>query len=119
MTYLSLSLLFSSAGHVNSKQQNENHIPTYISISPRKDGTTAKVKCLNPQRSTSNSTLLPLKRKLKVSSSNISAILPKFRVQGSSHHRRPSSLYSTNSSNSNLQNDITRSSTYIIVIMFV
>lgn len=115
MTYLSLSLLFSSAGHISNKQHNDkeiHHIPTYISISPRKDGTTAKTKCLNPQRSTSGSSLLPLKRKLKVSSSNISAILPKFRVRGSSHHRRPSSLYSTNSSNSNLQSDITRSSTY-------
>jgi hypothetical protein len=123
MTYISLSLLFSSAGHSNNKANSNrqmdkdgNYIPTYITISPRKDGITAKTKCLNPQQrrgsGSSSNTFTPLKRKLKLSSSNFSAILPKFRVRGSSHHRRPSSLYSFNSSNSNLQPDITRSSRY-------
>ncbi|KAI8074338.1 WD40-repeat-containing domain protein [Gilbertella persicaria] len=67
-------------------------IPTYITISPRKDGTTAKTKCLNPQNS--SYTLKPLKRKLQISSS---AILTKFRVRGTIPHRRPSSLYSFSS----------------------
>lgn len=113
-----LSLLFSSQGYQSSSYKQQqldregNHIPTYITISPRKDGATAKTKCLNPQRTTSSSrsTLLPLKRKLKTSSSSLSA---KFRVRGSFQRRRSSSRYSINSSNSNLQqSDIIRSSTY-------
>jgi hypothetical protein len=55
-----------------------------------------------------------LKRKLKASSSNISAILPKFRVRGTPHHRRPSSLYSNTSFNSS--NSLIRSSTYSRII---
>lgn len=109
MTY-SLSLIFSSAGYGHNKHQAPA-IPTYITILPRKDGITAKTKRLNPQRGTSKASFSPLKRKLKASSSNFSAILPKFRVRGSLHDRRPSSLYSSNSSNSNLP-DNTKSSTY-------
>ncbi|KAI8382951.1 WD40-repeat-containing domain protein [Blakeslea trispora] len=71
------------------------HIPTYITISPRKDGTTAKIKCLNPQY-TSHS-LNPFKRKLQASSSNISAILPKLKARSSVSHRRSSSIYSSTS----------------------
>ncbi|CAO0793058.1 unnamed protein product [Mucor circinelloides] len=79
------------------KNDPTSYIPTYIAISPRKDGITAKTKCLNPQYNTS--ALTPLKRKLIVSSTNI---LPKFRVRRGSFHRRPSSVYSgSNSSRSN------------------
>ncbi|GAA5803321.1 WD40-repeat-containing domain protein [Helicostylum pulchrum] len=110
MAYISFSMIFSSAGYTpNNKPETKTMaVPTYITICPRKDGTTAKTKRLNPRRTTSKSTLLPLKRKLKASSSNFSSILPKFHVGGSSYHRRPSSIYSDNSFNSNLQ-PVTRS----------
>lgn len=111
MTYISLSLIFSSAGYSQTKEEKEGskNLPLYITISPRKDGTTAKIKRINPKRNNSSSrtTLLPLKRKLKAcSSSNFSAILPKFHAP--LNQRRPSSLYSSNSFNT--QSDITRSS---------
>ncbi|KAG2201053.1 hypothetical protein INT47_010805 [Mucor saturninus] len=98
MTY-SLSLIFSSGGYSTDKHQAA--IPTYITISPRKDGITAKTKRLNPQRRSSTSSFSPLKRKLKASSSNFSSILPKFRAI----ERRPSSTYSSDT----LMPDITRS----------
>ncbi|KAI8373444.1 WD40-repeat-containing domain protein [Choanephora cucurbitarum] len=100
MTHV-LSLWFTNNSTTTKKQIDNNgiHIPTYITISPRKDGTTAKTKCLNPQYN--SHTLRPFKRKLQVSSSNISAILPKFRTRGSIPHRRPSSLYSSSSYGSN------------------
>lgn len=110
MTYISLSLLFSSTGQSSKRREDEPSVPTYITISPCKDGTTAKTKCLNPQYSLIVSPLTPLKRKLKASSSNISAILPKFRVRGAPHHCPPSSLYSNTSLNSS--SSLGRSSVY-------
>ncbi|KAI7899888.1 WD40-repeat-containing domain protein [Cokeromyces recurvatus] len=79
-------------GHIFKEEQNM--IPTYITISPRKDGVTAKTKCLNPQ----TSKLTPLKRKIKASSSNISSILPKLRVHSSSYHCHFSSSFRSYSS---------------------
>ncbi|KAI9481540.1 MAG: WD40-repeat-containing domain protein [Benjaminiella poitrasii] len=110
MTYITLPVLFSSSTGHNKRQIYKGEsigVPTYITISPRKDGVTAKTKCLNPQ----TSSLTPLKRKLKASSSNLSAIIPKFRSRSSSNPRRPSSLYSYNSYNadSNTPNCTTKS----------
>lgn len=99
MTY-SLSLIFSSGGYNTDKYQPT--IPTYITISPRKDGMTAKTKRLNPQRPHSTSSFSsPIKRKFKTS--NLSSILPKFRAI----ERRPSSTYS---SDTTILPNITRSS---------
>ncbi|CEP14256.1 hypothetical protein [Parasitella parasitica] len=56
----------------------ESHVPTYITISPRKDGATAKTKCLNPQHNPL------LKKRLFVSSTSI---LPMFRVRHGSFSR--------------------------------
>ncbi|KAI8967521.1 WD40-repeat-containing domain protein [Mycotypha africana] len=103
MTY-SLSFIFSTSLLSAKKEEKPSiHIPLYITIYPRKDGKTAKTKCLNPQYNTSKIT--PLKRKLKASSSNLSSrLLPKFSSRRSSFQsRRPSSLYSFHSSNSGLE----------------
>ncbi|KAK4511785.1 uncharacterized protein ATC70_003784 [Mucor velutinosus] len=99
---MAYALMFSPYAQENHKRlidKNDptSYIPTYIAISPRKDGITAKTKCLNPQYNAS--ALTPLKRKLLVSSTNI---LPKFRVRRGSFNRRPSSVYAgSNSSRSN------------------
>ncbi|KAI8995045.1 WD40-repeat-containing domain protein [Pilobolus umbonatus] len=54
------------------KDKCGHQTPTYISIMPKKDGTTATVKRLNLMRSSSNSSLLPLRRRLHRSASNFS-----------------------------------------------
>lgn len=98
---MAYGLMFSPYAQENHKRlidKNDptSYIPTYIAISPRKDGITAKTKCLNPQYNAS--ALTPLKRKLLGSSTNI---LPKFRVRRGSFSRRrrsSSSVYAGNSS---------------------
>ncbi|CAO3616674.1 unnamed protein product [Mucor fragilis] len=99
MAYAPMFSPYAQENHKRLIDKNDptSYIPTYIAISPRKDGITAKTKCLNPQYNTS--ALTPLKRKLIVSSTNI---LPKFRVRRGSFSRRPSSVSSgSNSARSN------------------
>ncbi|KAG1496535.1 hypothetical protein G6F54_006399 [Rhizopus delemar] len=99
MTY-SLSVLFTASDR-ERRVKNDNFTTTYITISPKKDGRTAKTKCINPQNN--NSTFLPLKRKLKVPSTNLTSIFPKLRILNSPLRDRRSSSVSCLS---HLQSDI-------------
>jgi F-box and WD-40 domain protein 1/11 len=104
MPYLTFSMLLTSSHYKRQYDKEGNVIPTYITISPQKDGITAKTKCINPARSSS---FIPLKRKLKKSSSNFTAILPKLRVRGGPHRRRSSSLYLSDDSSTDIPSHIT------------
>lgn len=99
MTY-SLSVLFTASDR-EKRVKNDNFTTTYITISPKKDGRTAKTKCINPQNN--NSTFLPLKRKLKVPSTHLTSIFPKLRILNSPLRDRRSSSVSCLS---HLQSDI-------------
>ncbi|KAG1471131.1 hypothetical protein G6F56_002298 [Rhizopus delemar] len=80
---LSLSILFTE-----KPSKNDKFSTTYITISPKKDGLTAKTKCINPQ----TPSFLPLKRKLKVSS-NFTSIFPKLRMLNSPLRDRSNTLW--------------------------
>lgn len=93
MTY-SLSILFTTSEQHKRLKENV-FTTTYITISPTKDGATAKTKCINPNYNSNNpsSSFLPIK-KLKVSS-NLASILPKFKVYPNPRRGSSSSFYSS------------------------
>ncbi|ORE17499.1 WD40 repeat-like protein [Rhizopus microsporus] len=102
MTY-SLSILFTTSEQHKRLKENA-FTTTYITISPTKDGATAKTKCINPNYNSNNpsSSFLPIK-KLKVSS-NLASILPKLKVYPNPRRGSSSSFYSSRDLQTNQTN---------------